>query len=705
MVGIQYMVGSYDLRLAVLAGVVAILASYAALDLVGRVHAAAASRAHAWLAAGAIAMGTGIWSMHFIAMLAFELPIRMGYDVWMTAGSWLLAVAASALALAVAAGRKLCWFRLTIGAGAMAASIAGMHYLGMAAMRMQPGIVYDPFWVALSLCIAFAASAAALRIAYHLRELKSLRAVAAKGTAAVIMGFAISGMHYAGMAAARFPIDSVCGAVTAIEPLWLAALVGGSTILLLATALTAAALDRRMETRTAQLVRSLSEANSSLQHASRHDPLTNLPNRTFLHERIEQALKGWTSAQQRFAVLYVDLDGFKLLNDQMGHDSGDELLKRVANAMQRVIRRGDMVARIGGDEFVLVLDALPDSAVAAAIGDKLLDAIATVEGGAAPLSASIGSAVCPEDGTTLSELITAADVAMYAAKNRGKNCYQAYERDMASQIADEFHIQQELRDAIRDGDLVVHYQPKYATHDRRLTGAEALVRWQHRERGMIPPDRFIGVAERCGLINDLETRVLDSVCGQVRRWLDCGFDVPPISVNLSPVRIRDEQLPTRTQACLNKYRLDARYLVFEITESLAVREILRAIDALKRFSAMGVHVALDDFGTGHSSLSYLRQLPIQQLKIDRSFINDLGTTDGDHIEIVRSIIGLAHALRLHVVAEGVETEEQMTLLAELDCDEVQGYLLSRPVPPEAFAEIVANAVQHPGSARIHVLPS
>jgi len=334
----------------------------------------------------------------------------------------------------------------------------------------------------------------------------------------------------------------------------------------------------------------------------------------------------------------------------------------------------------------------------------MLNAVAHIHEGTTSLSASIGSATCPDDGTKLSDLVTAADVAMYMAKNKGKNCYQPYHGDMATRIAEEYSVQEDLREAIRDGELVVHYQPKYSTRDRQLTGAEALVRWQHPEKGMIPPDKFIGIAERTGLINDLESWVLDSVCAQIRRWLDQGLSVPPISVNLSAIRIHNEDLPERTQACLEQHNVDAGYLMFEITESLAVREILRAVEALKRFSAMGVHVALDDFGTGHSSLSYLRQLPIQQLKIDRSFIKDLGSCHGDHVEIVRSIIGLAHALQLRVVAEGVETEEQMAFLDSLNCDEVQGFLLSRPVPVEDFGNIIARQSAREGRATIHLLP-
>ncbi|MFC3104375.1 putative bifunctional diguanylate cyclase/phosphodiesterase [Salinisphaera aquimarina] len=698
------MLGTYDYRVATLGIIVAILASYTALDLVGRVRAARSRDAYAWLAAGAVAMGTGIWSMHFVAMLAFELPIAMGYDFGITALSWLMAVGASTIALLISSRSGLSMARLLVGAVFMAAGIAGMHYTGMYAMLMEPGIDYDPLWVAISLAVALIVSGTALWVAFYLREVQRMRGFAGKAGAAVLMGGAIAGMHYAGMAAARFPVGGICGAANQLDTVWLATLVGACTILLLGIALTAAALDRRLENQTAKLVKSLSEANRNLSHASRHDPLTNLANRNLLHERIGSALQQWQDNQEKFAVIYVDLDGFKVINDQLGHDIGDGLLKRAASAMMATVRHKDTVARIGGDEFVLVLHDVPDQRAIERVCNKLLDSIFNVQAGSTRLTASIGSAVCPDDGDELSQLVTAADVAMYIAKNKGKNCYQQYSANMASRISEDFQMQEELGEAIKIGHLVVHYQPKYSTRERRLTGAEALVRWQHPEKGLIAPDRFIGIAERSGLIHGLEAQVLDSVCAQIRQWLDAGLVVPPISVNLSAVRIHDEDLPTRTKACLDRHGLDASYLMFEITESLAVREILRAIEALKRLSAMGVNVALDDFGTGYSSLSYLRQLPIQQLKIDRSFIIDLAAKEGDHVAIVRSIIGLAHALRLHVVAEGVETEEQMAFLDKLGCDEVQGFLMSKPVEPEAFAAIIEADRAREGKAKIHRLP-
>jgi diguanylate cyclase (GGDEF)-like protein len=681
------MVGEYDYRLVALSVVVAIVASYTALDLAGRVGT--------WIGGGAIAMGTGVWSMHFVAMLAFELPIAMGYDIPITAMSWLMAVIAAAIALRLVSRAALGLPRLLVGAASMAAGIGGMHYTGMYAMRMQPGIVYDPMLVSGSLAVAFAASAAALSIAFRLRNAGSSHDVMSKAGAAVVMGMAIVGMHYTGMAAAHFPVGSVCGAASDLDPVWLATLVGVSTLLLLVTTLVASVLDRRLHFRTESLAQSLSMANAKLLHLSRHDPLTNLPNRALLQERLEQSLQRWRNTRSQFAVIYVDLDGFKVINDHLGHNVGDDLLRRVARAMVSAVRRDDTVARLGGDEFVLVVNSIDGDDAVARICSKLRTEIGRVRKGGIQLSASVGSALCPRDAADAGQLIMAADLAMYAVKRAGRNGQQSYRPEMHGRVSEEFEIQKELRVAIRSGGLGVAFQPKYRTSDRSLAGAEALVRWSHPQRGSIPPDRFIHVAERCGLIVEVEQQVLDRVCGQIRRWLDLGLAVPPISVNVSAVRMREQDLMAQVQACLDRHGIDPGHLVFEITESTAMDDIGQTIRTLRAFERLGIQIALDDFGTGHSSLSYLRQLPIQELKIDRTFVTDLAGEDGSQAQILRSIISLAHALQLRVVAEGVETEQQLACLAQFECDQVQGYLLSHPLPADEIARLMAGAGERP----------
>ncbi len=686
----DFLTRSYQPGLVVLSIAVATLAGYAALDLTDRVYAAQRRYAWIWLAAGAVTLGSGIWAMHFIGMLALVLPIHMNYAVVPTALSWLMAVVASAAALGLACRARLDRATWMAGSAFMALGIVSMHYTGMWAMEIEPGIVYDPVWVALSVLVALTGSAAALGLSFALRDIRTRLGRLKKIAAAVVLGGAIAGMHYAGMAAAQFPVTSHGLAVGGVDKTWLALLISSLSVVLLAATLLAAALDRRLETQTADLIASLQAANEQLRHSSYHDALTNLANRKLLDERLDREIEYAGRRGGGFAVFYVDLDGFKLLNDNLGHRAGDEVLERVANAMRSAMRDNDTIARMGGDEFVVLAVGADGMADIDMLAHRLLMAIRQAGDTVPGLSASIGWARFPDHGATPQSLITAADRAMYHAKHNGKNSYVGYRPEMARLAEDEFHLQRELGEALETGAIVVYYQPKYRPAGGELCGAEALVRWQHAERGLITPDRFIPLAERSGQIDELEHVVLDAVCAQIRAWRDAGLRVPRISVNLSAARVSDARLPGLVQRHLDRYGIEPRSLMFEITESVAIKGMLEAINTLKRFARMGVDVALDDFGTGHSSLSYLEKLPIQQLKIDRSFIRELGAAMPQQAAIVSSIVTLAHNLGLGVVAEGVETEEQLRYVTELGCDEMQGYLFSRAVPAADFSRLLAG---------------
>jgi len=690
----SYLMKSYDPVLVTLSIGVATLAGYAALDLADRVHATQRAQAWTWLAAGAVVMGSGIWAMHFIGMLALMLPITMNYLVAPTALSWLMAVIGSAAALSLsyrASFERWAWAAASI---LMAAAIVSMHYTGMYAMQISPGIVYSPIWVAFSIVVSVLGSAAALGLSVVLRDPGQRLQIAKKIAASLLMGAAISGMHYSGMAAADFPGTSVSNVTGGVDTSWLAVLISSLSLLLLASTLLAAALDRRLESRTANLVASLRKANDQLRYSSFYDELTDLANRRMLDKRLALEIADAERAGRGFAVFYIDLDGFKLLNDNLGHHVGDTVLAEAAHAMRRVTRDVDTVARIGGDEFVIVANSRSIERLAG----RLLAAIRQAASGAPGLSASIGWARYPDHGVTAETLIIAADRAMYSAKKNGKNGYAGYHPDMAESARDEFVLQSELASAIKSRQIVVYYQPKYTVSDQMLSGAEALVRWLHPEHGLIAPDRFIPAAERSGWIEALENCVLDTVCADIREWLDAGLAVPRISVNLSAARVGNPQVPGDVQQCLARYRLPAHQLMFEITESVAIQGMLEAVQTLKQFAQMGVDVALDDFGTGHSSLSYLEKLPIQQLKIDRSFISALDSSRSQQAAIVRSIVALAHNLGLGVVAEGVETEEQLRYIAELECDEMQGFLFSQAVPAEEFAAFMREPSGQPSAA-------
>ncbi|MGE7989897.1 putative bifunctional diguanylate cyclase/phosphodiesterase [Pseudomonas sp. NPDC089554] len=675
--------GSYSSSMVLISLCVAILASYTALDLTGRLATAKGRAVYLWMAGGALAMGVGIWSMHFIGMLAFKLPIDLGYDLTLTALSLLIAVLSSGFALWLVSQPRLPCPQLALGALFMGMGIASMHYTGMAALQMQPGIDYDPTLFAVSLVIAVGASAAALWIAFRLRRhTPYVREI--RGAAAVVMGIAIVGMHYTGMAAAGFPEGSYCGALaTGLSGDWLDYAVLITTLAVLSVALLTSVLDARMESRTAELARSLTLANQELTQLALHDTLTGLPNRTLLADRIEQAIAKVQEQGGCFALMFIDLDGFKPVNDAFGHHVGDLLLKAVGTRLRAGLPSQDTLARIGGDEFVLLVElAEPDDAVGVAETQvNLASQPFQVAEHELQLSASLGIVLYPGNGADLHELLRNADAAMYHAKSAGKNGYSFFDMSMNSNARQQLQLLQDLRAALDQGQFRLYYQPKFDALSREPIGAEALLRWEHPQHGLLLPDRFIGLAEKTGLIIPIGEWVLGEACRQMRLWLEQGREDWRIAVNLSTIQFCYPGLVDSVAQALAANGLPAHRLTLEITETTAMRDADASLAVLQRLADMGVDLSIDDFGTGYSSLMYLKRLPANELKIDRGFVRDL-EQDSDDAAIVSAIVALGQALGLRIVAEGVETDGQQDFLTRLGCDSLQGYLLGRPVPPE-----------------------
>ncbi len=426
------MVGVYDYKLVALSLVVAAFASYTALELAGRVSASRGRGSWLWLLGGAFAMGTGIWSMHFIGMLAFRLPVPMAYDVWINASSWLIAMLVSGVALFIVRRPALTRSNVTAGATLMGIGICSMHYTGMAAMKMSPPIEYHPPLFIASVIIAIVASLAALWIAFQLRKKYSLMAILAKLASAVVMALAITGMHYTGMAAAQFAPDSICRAVDSTGGLdsgTLAVLVGIGTLSILTITLVISAFDAYYHTQAANLADTLQAANEQLRNIALYDNLTRLPNRLLLEDRIAQAMSRSDRSGSPFTVMFIDLDRFKPVNDTFGHGVGDELLKVVAHRLKACVRRVDTVARAGGDEFVIALSEVGNARDAAMVGRKILDELSRpvhAGGHELDISCSIGISVYPNDGKDMATLMANADMAMYQAKKGGRNNYRFF---------------------------------------------------------------------------------------------------------------------------------------------------------------------------------------------------------------------------------------------------------------------------------------
>ena len=439
----------------------------------------------------------------------------------------------------------------------------------------------------------------------------------------------------------------------------------------------------------AALFRIVAGASSRLRRQALHDALTGLPNRTLLHARADRVLRGDGTA----AMLLIDLDRFKEVNDTLGHDTGDALLIDVAERLQATVRRSDTLARLGGDEFAVLVDGAPSREAVVDLAGRLQDALRrpfALRGVAVELEASVGVALYPEHGTSAGALLQRADVAMYDAK-RGRRGVATYSADRDPYSADRLGLLAELRRAIEHDELVLHFQPKLSLDSGALIGFEALVRWQHPTRGLLAPDEFVPLAERTGAVSDLTRWVVDAALAQQRAWREQGHDLP-VAVNLAAANIVDVTLPATIAGLLRHHGVEGNRLECEISEHTVMADPVRATDVLAGLRALGVRLSLDDFGTGHSSLAYLKRLPLDEVKIDRSFVAGMTDDENDAV-IVRSTIDLARNLGLQVVAEGVETAEIMQGLADLRCDIAQGFHISRPLPA---AELDLQALSDSG---------
>lgn len=431
-----------------------------------------------------------------------------------------------------------------------------------------------------------------------------------------------------------------------------------------------------------------------MSHLAQHDVLTDLPNRLLLNDRLAQAISLARRNQNQVAVLFLDLDGFKHINDSLGHAIGDKLLQSVAARLSACVRKSDTVSRQGGDEFVILLSEVGHAADAAVSATKILTELKrahTIGEHHFHVTASIGISTYPENGEDAETLTKNADTAMYHAKEYGRDNYQFFQKEMNLQAVERQSLEGQLRYVLERGELSVHYQPKISLKTGVITGVETLVRWQHPERGLLLPGQFLAIAEDSGLILGIGRWVLREACRQTRVWLDAGLQAVPVAVNISPLEFRSEYFFEVVRAALDNTRLDPKYLELELTETVLMRDAESTASALEQLKAMGVRVSIDDFGTGYSSLSYLTRFPIDAMKLDQSFVHDIITSSDDAI-LVNAIISMAKGLKHRVIAEGVETQEQLAFLQAAGCDEGQGYYFSRPMVSHQFAKLLQTGI-------------
>ena len=438
--------------------------------------------------------------------------------------------------------------------------------------------------------------------------------------------------------------------------------------------------------------RSAVRASVQIEHLAYYDGLTALPNRELFIDRLSLALVQAHRDGRKLAVLFLDLDRFKQINDSLGHSVGDELLRAVGKRVHEAVREGDTLARLGGDEFTLLLPGVHNAPEAARVADKVLEGVRrpfALLGRELFVTTSIGISIYPEDGVDAESLIRSADVAMYRAKEQGRDRFQLYAPAMNAQAVERMGLEHGLRKALAQDQLVIHYQPIIEVATGRIHGTEALLRWRHPELGLVPPDDFIELAEMTGLITPMGPWILEEACGRTRAWQRGTRFYFSIAVNLSGRQFQEKDLVGQVERALRATGLEARFLELEITESVAMHSAENTLRTLTELKALGVRISIDDFGTGYSSLAYLKRFPIDTLKIDQSFVRDLGTNAGD-TAIASAVIAMAHGLGLRVVAEGVEREEQLEFLRRQRCDHYQGYLFSRPLAADEIAALLRD---------------
>ena len=694
------MTSSHNPYLVVLAFLVACAACLATLHMYERAcNAEKPAAKTVWRWIGASSLAGGIWAMHFICMLAFESPLNVHYDLGITIGSLFIALLSAAIAMLALLQAPVTRRRQVLAALVFGLGICTMHYVGMSAMHSSHLQQYDPVLFALSLLIAVAASYVTLMLARSLRGTSGLAYQFFKYFISLAAGLAILSVHFIGMWAMHTytPPEGALQATIENNHWQLALTVALITLLLIGSSISAALVDKKLQLkehdlrRVNALLSQLDQARSLLQQVAHYDPLTNLINRRGFNQLFAEKLIERASNNSMLAVMFLDIDHFKRINDSLGHDAGDELLKVIAAQIKSATRNHeDVVARFGGDEFCILfsLNSREEARnMAQRIMLKMKEPI-ELAGRNMVMTTSIGISVFPDDGNTIDELLKHADLALYQSKEAGRNSLHFFSSNLKARASLELQIEEELRMAMRgEHGMFLHYQPIFDLKTGLVAKLEALVRWQHPEHGLLGPERFIHIAEANGLIAELDNWVLRKACQDLAALTALGWPDISVAVNCSALNLVRVELANEVESALRSSGLSASRLELEVTENALMGNIDNTSQLLGQIRALGVLLSIDDFGTGYSSLAYLKRLPLNTLKIDRSFIQDIPNSSQD-MEIVQAIIVMAHTLHLQVVTEGVETHQQFAFLNQYNCDFIQGHLLSHPVPFEALHSLL-----------------
>ena len=775
----------HDLRLVVVAGLVSLLSGAVGYDLLARAHA---ERRLLWISAAAFVTGSGIWATHFIAILAYDPGVALGFGLVTTAASGIAGTLIAGLGFAAMVYGRADRTLPAIGGAILGGGVAVLHYVGMAALVIPGAIVWDePLvgWSILLGCVLGAASGELFRRA---------QGIGGRLVSAVVLTLAVCSHHFTGMAAVTvLRAAKVSDEGMTLPKTWLVLAIVATMLVILLFGVIGGTLGRMFATQRQREARRLSalanaafegivicrngvivdanesfchligvapdgvrgrdfselaspvarqaagqaltadgsmpleldliaasgelipteilkrvvaaeageqvflavrdlrerrEAESRIRYLAHHDALTGLANRMFFSLRLDDLIGRTARSGGMLGVYYIDLDRFKNVNDAFGHAIGDKVLVATARRLEDLARGADIVARLAGDEFIVVQAELAGGEAAIDFATQLcarLHEPMVLDGQQIVTTASVGVAVYPDDGADAESLTHAADLALYRAKDDGRATFRAFETEMAERIRQRRLLQLDLQKAITEGELNVFYQPQVRVSDGELLAFEALARWTHPVHGQVPPGTFVPLAEESGLMPELGEWVLRTVCREAAAWRR----PLRVAVNLSPIQIIQGDLPSLVHSILIETGMSPERLELEVTESVLIKDMDRALRTLRRLKAFGIRIAMDDFGTGYSSLSYLQSFPFDKLKIDRSFVHNLDHNAHSRA-IVRAVVGLGRALNLPVVAEGVESSAQLDVLRSETCEEVQGFLTGRPQPIEVFAAYLAS---------------
>ena len=671
-------------RLA-LAAFVAFFAAFVALDMVQRAQGDRRRVGLRWVVGVALGLGTGLWAAHVVALSALAPTLALGYHPLRILGAWGLAMATSMACLGWITHRDITVQRVVVAGAGLGAGMVATLLTAVWALGLQPRIQWKGLELILAFAVAMLACTLALGLFFQLRIQTPIKLLYRELGAAALVALGLTaseGLVLAG-AIVNAAATSAYAARLSTSTLAVLAAVGSVAVLLSMTLASAA------EARSRQIAQ---RAKGSAQQQAVRDTLTDLPNRQMFETTLAQVVQKADAAQRRLALLFINIDGFKPINESFGHRGGDRILREMARRL-RPLARPHMAARLGGDEYLLLLPDDPSNEEVARQATQVLDAFSQpcrLDGRETALSCSIGIAMYPDNGA-LSRLIAHADAAMQSAKGMGGASYCFFEARMSGPSAvKQVDLLRDLRLALAQGELQLFYQPKIDAPSGEITAAEALLRWHHPTRGIISPGVFIPIAERFGLIGAIGEWVINEACRQARIWRDEGLRMR-VAINLSVHQLRKADLPERIEAALKKHGINPQLLTCEITESDAMEDTEATMRIFNALNTLGVHLSIDDFGTGYSSLSTLRKMRPGELKIDQSFVSDLETS-ADARAVVEAVVNLAKALEIRVVAEGVETEGQREILRTMGCNELQGYLFAKPMSAKALGLWAINDV-------------